>query len=215
MHVRRLLSLAAAFAASATWVSVLEGQTSSVPPPVSFGGVVYAQWMYQDFPIGGVRVNSFDVKRAYVNLIGRFSILLPGTPQEAKQSVQTPGGAVELHLFAIELKNNAGAYILAFADYPAATVKEKGAEQLLTESRQAMLANTPGAKLAGEKKITFDGHPGREVSIETSKPQPGIMRDKMYLVGNRLYQIMIAGPKEKVESREADKVFDSFKVTQK
>jgi len=71
VHVRRLLSLAAAFAVSATWVSVLEGQTSS--PPVSLGGVVYAQWMYQDFPVGGVRVNSFDVKRAYVNLIGRFS----------------------------------------------------------------------------------------------------------------------------------------------
>ena len=74
MHVRKLLILAAAAAVGATLAPALEAQAPPPPPPVTVGGLVYAQYMYQDFPAaGGVRLNSFDIKRAYINLIGRFS----------------------------------------------------------------------------------------------------------------------------------------------
>jgi hypothetical protein len=42
------------------------------PPQLTVNGVVYAQYMYQDFPVAGVRVNNFDIKRAYINAIGRL-----------------------------------------------------------------------------------------------------------------------------------------------
>src|SRR5689334_943824 len=42
-------------------------------PQVTVGGLVYAQYLYQDFPTAGVRQNNFSIQRAYINVIGRFA----------------------------------------------------------------------------------------------------------------------------------------------
>jgi hypothetical protein len=43
---------------------------TAAPSPWSVGVTAYTQYVYQDAPI---HANSFDVKRAYINVIGRFS----------------------------------------------------------------------------------------------------------------------------------------------
>ena len=82
MHVRHLLTLAAAVAASATSVSTLEAQAPAAPPPapqVTVSGVVYGQYQYDlkdSVGAAGVNLgkqNQFSIKRAYVNVIGRFA----------------------------------------------------------------------------------------------------------------------------------------------
>ncbi|OLB49726.1 MAG: hypothetical protein AUI08_07345 [Gemmatimonadetes bacterium 13_2_20CM_2_65_7] len=82
VHVRHLLTLAAAVAASATSVSTLEAQAPAAPPPapqVTVSGVVYGQYQYDlkdSVGAAGVNLgkqNQFSIKRAYVNVIGRFA----------------------------------------------------------------------------------------------------------------------------------------------
>ncbi len=80
MHVRQVLSLAAAFAASATAVSTLRAQAPASPPApqVTVSGVVYGQFQYDvkdSIGAAGVNLgkqNQFSFKRAYINVIGRF-----------------------------------------------------------------------------------------------------------------------------------------------
>ncbi len=60
-------------AAAALGAAPLAAQTPAPAPQVTVGGVVYAQYMYQDFPVAGERLNNFDIKRAYLNVIGRFA----------------------------------------------------------------------------------------------------------------------------------------------
>lgn len=67
---RCVLYLAAAAAIGAAPVAA---QTPAPAPQVTVGGVVYAQYLYQDFPTAGVRQNNFSVQRAYINVIGRFA----------------------------------------------------------------------------------------------------------------------------------------------
>ena len=76
MHVRQLWSTAAAVAASATLVSALQAQAPA--PQVTVTGVVYGQLQYDlkdSVGAGGTsfgKQNQFSIKRAYVNVIGRF-----------------------------------------------------------------------------------------------------------------------------------------------
>ena len=51
---------------------------------------------------------------------------------------------------------------------------------------------------------------GRDLLIE--KPD-GFLRNRVVIAGNRLYQVMVQGPKEVVTSPSADRFIDSFEVT--
>ena len=70
MHVRPLWSFAAVAAFSLTLASSLRAQQGPPAPQVTVGGVVYTQYQYTD---AAVHNNTFDVTRAYVNVLGRFS----------------------------------------------------------------------------------------------------------------------------------------------
>src|SRR5437773_3767475 len=67
VHARRSFLAVATFAVSAT---ALAAQNAPQAPPVTVGGVVYTQYQYTDAP---VHTNTFDVTRAYVNVLGRFA----------------------------------------------------------------------------------------------------------------------------------------------
>ncbi len=68
----RLRTVAVAGTIALTWQTALRGQAPQPAPPVTVGGVAYAQYSYQlsDTANHG---NNFDVTRAYVNVLGRFS----------------------------------------------------------------------------------------------------------------------------------------------
>src|SRR5438034_4031076 len=64
-------ALGVAVVATAAGVAQLTAQ-GSPPPQVTVGGVVYTQYVYQLKDTLN-HVNNFDITRAYVNVIGRFS----------------------------------------------------------------------------------------------------------------------------------------------
>ena len=72
MHARLAVRALAAVALSALTASVVQAQASAQQAPqVSVTGVVYTQYQYSDAPIAAK--STFDMTRAYVNVLGRFS----------------------------------------------------------------------------------------------------------------------------------------------
>ena len=72
MHARLAFRALAAVALSALTASAISAQTSAQQAPqVSVTGVVYTQYQYSDAPIAAK--STFDMTRAYVNVLGRFS----------------------------------------------------------------------------------------------------------------------------------------------
>ena len=67
--MRRALGVAVVAAAAGAAPLAAQG---SPPSQVTVGGVVYTQYLYQLKDTLN-HLNSFDVKRAYINVIGRFS----------------------------------------------------------------------------------------------------------------------------------------------
>ena len=72
MHARLAFRALAAVALSALTASAVQAQASAQQAPqVSVTGVVYTQYQYSDAPIAGK--STFDMTRAYVNVLGRLS----------------------------------------------------------------------------------------------------------------------------------------------
>jgi hypothetical protein len=68
-------TLAATLVTAAAAAGPLAAQNAPTPPSVTVGGVVYAQFAAQldSAPPGANSNSNFDIKRAYLNVIGRFS----------------------------------------------------------------------------------------------------------------------------------------------
>src|SRR6267143_1096271 len=69
VHARLLFRALAAVALVALSATAVAAQTPA-PPQTTVAGVVYTQYQYTD---AAVHTNTFDVTRAYVNVLGRFS----------------------------------------------------------------------------------------------------------------------------------------------
>jgi len=89
VHVRPLLSLAAAGALSAMWATGLSAQAQAPQAPqVTVSGVSYLQYLYQLKDTANHN-NNFDVTRAYINVLGRFS---GGVSTRITADIQRVGG---------------------------------------------------------------------------------------------------------------------------
>lgn len=139
---------------------------------------------------------------------GNFAVLMPGSPSHEIKQVKTVLGALDMHLFSRELRNRT-AYIVVYSDYPE-IITSASADKVLDGGRDGAVANSKG-RLINEQYITLDGgHAGREITIEV--PDKGTLKVRAYLVGRRLYQIMVASPKDLADSEENIAFLRSFKL---
>jgi len=143
---------------------------------------------------------------------GRFSVDFPGTPQQAKQPMQTKVGTLVARIAMLSSSNNLF-YGVLYLDYPKATLEKYSADDLLEGSRESAVKRVKGGRLVGEEKISLAGNPGRQFIVEA--PGDVRMTVRVYLVNNRLYWL-IASVKssDKGSEKEADPThfFDSFKL---
>jgi hypothetical protein len=147
--------------------------------------------------------------KTFTSKEGAFEVLMPGVPTEEKKTLQLGSGPTELNLFVVERKKEEAAYIVAYCEFPASALQGASPEERLNYARNRAVSRTRG-KLAGEKKIKLGSFPGRELRFETEGK--GLVRQRLFAVKDKLYQVMVAGPKETVLSREADKFLESFKL---
>src|SRR5262249_27644041 len=96
-----------------------------------------------------------------------------------------------------------------YSDFPA-KIKKVPIKQLLDSSRDGAVTNLRG-KLAGEKDIKLGKYFGREGQIEVSGGKR-LFRARVFLVEQRLYQVVIFGTKKAGTSKLADRFLDSFKL---
>lgn len=151
--------------------------------------------------------------KEYSSAEGRFSILFPGTPKEEIQSIDVQGGQFKIHVHNLKAFAEYG---VIYADYSIPVGDPNVANQVLDNGARGAAAEV-NAELLSVSAISIDGHPGR--LLRERLPNGNLLQAKMYLVGQRLYQIAVTMPKAEASSdmgkafeRFADKFLDSFKL---
>ncbi len=140
--------------------------------------------------------------------IGGFSVLAPETPKEMKKTVNTAVGPVDAYFFIA--RQRTAAYTAGYSDYPSSMVRNSNPDEILDNSRDGAVANIQG-KLLSELIITLGRYPGREIKVETPDGK-STMRARIYLVNNRLYQLIVATTRENALSPDVTRFLDSFKL---
>jgi hypothetical protein len=141
---------------------------------------------------------------------GRFKVLMVGTPKEDKLDTESDFGKGVLNMNSIQVGKTM--YAANHIDFPA-EIKKAGLKQVYDSSRDGAVANLAG-KLASEKDIKLGENPGREIQIDVQGGRQ-LFRARVYLIEQRLYQVVVFGTKEAATSKEADKFLDSFKLAEK
>lgn len=146
---------------------------------------------------------------------GRFSLLFPGEVTVEDQVIE-PAPGVQLKLRVHQAKTPVECSVMYF-DYPMPLNDPEAARDVLDKGAKGGVAAV-NSELLELKEITLDGHPGRY--LKERMPGGEIMRVKMILVGQRLYQVAITTPGEEGASSKdlktyqemSDKFLNSFKV---
>lgn len=139
---------------------------------------------------------------------GKFSVMLPGNPEKTTTQINTEIGVIDLNMFMYEDYN--AVYMVAYSDFPLGHIESKGVQQLLDDARDGAVRDING-ELINEKITEINGYPGRSLLIKAEEEEL-MARDNLYIVENRMYQIVIVYPLDKNVDFEMDKFISSFKI---
>ena len=129
---------------------------------------------------------------------GGFSVLMPAKPEEEVKSSDD----FTSHLFSIT--TDKAIYLAGYGDYAPSIKLSVDAE--LTANRDKFLKGL-NATLVASKQIALDGRPGLEFTGESEQAS---FKSRVYLSGNRVYQIAVAVIKGKTDPDNLDRFFASF-----
>jgi hypothetical protein len=151
--------------------------------------------------------------KEYVSKEGKFKVTFPaGKRQDQKMSQDTPIGKIDIFISAVESKPGE-AYTVMYNDFPPNvpldfdTALEN--EAILGAVRAQVTAKAPGSKITSEKKVKVDGKDALELMIEV--PGQANVRDTFFFSGKRQFQLIVSGPKDAVEGKDANAFTKSFK----
>jgi hypothetical protein len=151
-----------------------------------------------------------DDWKTFTSKEGRFSVRMPGSPQEQTQEVKTPDGKLSVHLLVSALAVDRVVYV-SYSDYPPKAVEGKQKE-FLDGTVKGNVTSLKG-KVLSEKKIEVGQGklPGRELLMDLPDKKQ-MYRSRIVLAGNRLFQVVAVGSEEFVKSKAVGEYLDSFKI---
>jgi hypothetical protein len=147
--------------------------------------------------------------RTFTSPEGKFSISMPGQPTVTSIIIDTAFGPTYLNAYMLDSKDGFY-YAASFMDHYPQLFEVKSVERILDDSRDGAVANVQG-KLLGESAISIKKHPGREIVFESADGK-SIVKARLYIVGERFYQIMATTSKEKQSSYNLTRFLKSFRL---
>ncbi|MGA2568943.1 MAG: TIR domain-containing protein [Terracidiphilus sp.] len=143
----------------------------------------------------------------YTSNLGRFSILFPGTPQQATQPVNLPGGeSVTLYQTYVSQDSDNIAYTVMYNDYPSEYTTGIDPQAILKGARDGA---TKGRTLTDDEVISLNGIPGR--AIRATGSDGFSYAAHIFLDGSRLYQVVVVS-NQNHPATLTEEFLSSFKV---
>lgn len=145
--------------------------------------------------------------KEYRSNAGGYSVEAPGTVTESADKVSTAIGTITFHTAVSE--GRTWGYASAYADFPDWVIS-KDHKEMLTGARDGALHNV-GGKLEKQTWIKLEGHQGLEIRF--SVPDKKLKaKARIYLVKNRLYQVIAAQSEEGYDEAALDRYLESFRL---
>jgi hypothetical protein len=132
-----------------------------------------------------------------------FSVSMPGTPTYELKKLDN---GVDMHMHILEHGNDA--YLVTHIDYPEGTMKGTP-EETLEGARDGSIR---GKKKLSERALEIGGYPGLDLRTQDENFVSGV---RIFLVGNRLYTIIVAMPRASKDEAVMQSYLESFRIVYK
>jgi hypothetical protein len=119
---------------------------------------------------------------------GRFTILMPGTPNRSTQYQKTYMGEINLEIFVAQPPKQEVAYVVAYNDFPYSYGQMTNPQTVLNNARDLALKTTKSNLISQHNIRSSNGHPGKEIEYVNSGGK--VTKTRMYVAEGRLYQVM-------------------------
>lgn len=143
----------------------------------------------------------------YYSQDGRFKIGFPGEPTVFTEKVPTEVGELDMTSFIWE-KYSGEAYMASFTDYPAGLLKGVQPEELLQSAKDGILENMQTRPSAEEPRKLGD-YPGMYFKAANDDISVVYL---MYMVDNRLYQLVVSRSGQYPDEDAANTFLLSFEL---
>lgn len=137
---------------------------------------------------------------------GGFSVWLPRSPKSSVTPSDSEVGKLDNHIFEVSLPS--GSFTVGYTDYPPEFIAQVDPEQMLDNVRDGELRGLK-ATLREDHPITLGDYTGREVLAETESL---VLKTRIYLIKNRLYQMIAITRTEAQLAAEGTTFLNSFQV---
>ena len=145
---------------------------------------------------------------------GGFRIVMRGQPHVTKQEFETPAGRMSAHLYSSD--RPASYYAVGYSDYPLAFAVTENPEAMFKGVRDTWVRRIGGRIVGLDRKLTLAGkYPGVEFTAEgNAKGADAFLQARLFLVDQRLYQVIVMGLKNQVPQGEVNRFLDSFQLVE-
>lgn len=145
---------------------------------------------------------------------GGFTVRLPGAPTVEIAKVPTDAGEFELHTWNLQVPRRDIYIAVMWSALPPLLVEVGDTEKMLDGGVDGMLKSINGTLSEAPKHIELDHHPGRDVRLTVSVGgKQAKARSRLFVVHDRLFQMLVVMESSEQYDIEVDKFFDSFKLT--
>ena len=131
-----------------------------------------------------------------------FTAQMPGFAEHTATPVATAMGNITMHTYMVD--SGRFTYAVFTGDFPYAPANVR---QTLDGVRDG---NARGGRVVEEREFTFEGHTGRSVTIEKDG---ALIFNRIFMVNNRLYQVMFGMRKSDDVPESANKFITSFRLS--
>ncbi len=137
-----------------------------------------------------------------------FQVSVPGQPTENLQAIKSAQGTINIRFYTLTTKQ--GTFVAGVTEHPEGTVPAGQDQGRLDQARDGAVQQAKG-RLRSETKIVVDGRPGREFFVATETGHA--VKVRLIADRHRLYQVMVVGNTRFLDSPEAARFLDSFRLT--
>ena len=150
----------------------------------------------------------------YASSPGKYSVSMPGTPEEETKAIPAPNGE-KINMEIAQLDLGKEAFMVAFMEFPGDAKPPMPIQQLMSAAIKGAVASSINGKVSSEKETKVNGVPCRDFQATGKfKSEDASMAGKFCFSENRLYQVLAMGKNtEKAFDDKATKFLTSFKIT--
>ena len=142
---------------------------------------------------------------------GGFAILMRGPPHYVSQQLDSPAGKMSAHLYSSDRPD--AYFAVGYTDYPLAIVVSSAPDPIFAGARDTWVKRIKGTLVSTSPLELAGKYPGIQFTAQgVYQDRETLVEGRLYLVDQRLYQIVAMTRKGEIAQGVVNRYLDSFRL---